>query len=278
MDFQILSIQGAILALTFFFCGIIDAVCGGGGLLSMPMFMAIGFPAHVVTGTNQCSIFFGSATSLARYVKAKRIHWPTAWLAGPLAVLGAFLGARLNLIMPERILEIVMIVLLPIVTIVILMKPNFGTVNRVHELGRRQYVLASLFIGIVIGGYQGFYGAGSGTFFFRSIGGLFRAGCSAYRRERSPAGPAGGTARFGYGDLILQYFAGNFRRHQRSVAGLAGWRGGHCAECIAVFSGVRAVTSFYPAEFSGSVLLAVQRQYGHTQRAQWSHVRPGCGA
>ena len=165
MEFQILSMQGAILACTFFFCGIIDAVCGGGGLLSMPMFMSIGFPAHMVTGTNQCSIFFGSATSLIRYTKAKRIHWPTAWLAGPLAVLGASLGARLNLIMPERILEIVMIALLPVVTGIILMKPNFGAENRVQELSKRQYVLSSLFIGLVIGCYQGFYGAGSGTFF-----------------------------------------------------------------------------------------------------------------
>ena len=165
MGFQILSLQGAVLALTFFFCGIIDAVCGGGGLLSMPMYMAIGFPAHVVTGTNQCSIFFGGATSLLRYMKAKRIHWPTAWLAGPLAILGAFLGARLNLIMPERILEIIMIVLLPVVTVIILMKPNFGAENRVHELTKQQYVFGSLFIGLVIGGYQGFYGAGSGTFF-----------------------------------------------------------------------------------------------------------------
>lgn len=165
MDFQIWSIQGAILALTFFFCGVIDAVCGGGGLLSMPMYLAIGFPAHVVTGTNQCSIFFGGATSLARYARAGRIHWPTAWLAGPLAIVGAYLGARLNLIMPERMLEIIMIVLLPVVTLVILMKPNFGAENRVQELTKRQYVLASLFIGVIIGGYQGFYGAGSGTFF-----------------------------------------------------------------------------------------------------------------
>ena len=165
MEFQILSLQGAILACTFFFCGVIDAVCGGGGLLSMPMFMSIGFPAHMVTGTNQCSIFFGAATSLWRYTKAKRIHWPTAWLAGPLAVVGAFLGARLNLIMPERILEIVMIVLLPVVTAVILAKPDFGAENRVAELTKKQYVLASLFIGLVIGCYQGFYGGGSGTFF-----------------------------------------------------------------------------------------------------------------
>ena len=165
MEFQVLSMQGAILACTFFFCGVIDAVCGGGGLLSMPMFMAIGFPPHMVTGTNQCSIFFGAATSLIRYMKAGCIHWQTAWLAGPLAIVGAFLGARLNLIMPERILEIVMIVLLPIVALIILFKPSFGAENRVHTLTRMQYLLASLFIGLVIGGYQGFYGAGSGTFF-----------------------------------------------------------------------------------------------------------------
>ena len=165
MDFQILSVQGAILACTFFFSGIIDAVCGGGGLLSLPMFMTIGFPAHMVTGTNHCSIFFGSATSLARYMKAGRIHWKTAWLAGPLAIIGAFLGARLNLILPERILEIVMIVLLPIVTIVILAKPTFGAENHVDTLSRTQHIFASLFIGLLIGGYQGFYGAGSGTFF-----------------------------------------------------------------------------------------------------------------
>lgn len=165
MEFSIFSTTGLILAVTFFFCGVIDAVCGGGGLLSMPMYLAVGFPPHMVTGTNQCSIFFGGATSLIRYAKAGRIHWPTAWLAGPLAVLGAFLGARLNLIMPERVLEIIMLLLLPVVTLVILFKPTFGAQNRVSELTKRQYILASLFIGLVIGGYQGFYGAGSGTFF-----------------------------------------------------------------------------------------------------------------
>ena len=165
MDFQVLSIQGIILSLTFFFAGIIDAVCGGGGLLSMPMFMAIGFPAHMVTGTNQCSIFFGGATSLARYMRAGCIHWPTALITGPLAILGAFLGARLNLIMPERILEIIMIVLLPVVTLIILFKPTFGEENHVNELSAARKILSALIIGLVIGAYQGFYGAGSGTFF-----------------------------------------------------------------------------------------------------------------
>ena len=156
MDFQVMSIQGAVLSLTFFFAGIIDAVCGGGGLLSMPMFMAIGFPAHVVTGTNQCSIFFGGATSLARYMRAGKIHWPTAIVTGPLAILGAFLGARLNLIMPERILEIIMIILLPVVTLIILLKPAFGEENHVNDLSGARKILAALVIGLMIGAYQGF--------------------------------------------------------------------------------------------------------------------------
>ena len=165
MEFSIWSIQGLLLGVTFFFSGVIDAVCGGGGLLSMPMYMAVGFPAHYVTGTNQCSIFFGGVTSLARYMKAGRIHWPTALITGPLAILGAFLGAKLNLILPERILEIVMVLLIPVAAAVILAKRDFGSENHVDELSSGRKVLGALFIGLVVGAYQGFYGAGSGAFF-----------------------------------------------------------------------------------------------------------------
>ena len=164
-SFSVLSVRGALLAATFFFSGVIDAVCGGGGLLSMPMYLTLGFPPHLVTGTNQCSIFLGGATSLARYMKGGHIHWPSALPAAPLAIAGAFLGARLNLFLPERYLEMVMIVLLPIVAAVILFKPDFGAENRVGGISRRRILTGALVIGLAVGAYQGFYGAGSGTFF-----------------------------------------------------------------------------------------------------------------
>lgn len=165
MDFSVFSIQGLILGLTFFFSGVIDAVCGGGGLLSMPMYMAVGFPPHYVTGTNQCSIFFGGVTSLLRYMRGGHVHWPTALITGPLAVIGAFLGARLNLVLPERVLEIVMVLLIPVAAAVILTKRSFGEKNRVDTLSGRRKLLGAVFIGLVVGAYQGFYGAGSGAFF-----------------------------------------------------------------------------------------------------------------
>jgi len=165
MNFTVFSLQGLLLGVTFFFSGIIDAVCGGGGLLSMPMYMAVGFPAHYVTGTNQCSIFFGGVTSLARYMRGGHIHWPTALVTGPLAIVGAFLGAKLNLVLPERVLEIIMVLLIPVAAAVILTKRNFGDENHVEEISAHRKWLGALLIGLVIGAYQGFYGAGSGAFF-----------------------------------------------------------------------------------------------------------------
>lgn len=165
MEFALMSLPGAALCVTFFFSGIIDAVCGGGGLLTLPMFMAVGFPAHFVTGTNQCAIFCGSATSLARFAKNAHIHWPTALLTVPFAVIGAALGSRLNLMLPEQWLELVMTLLVPVVAVVLLIKRSFGAENHVETLSRFRRVLSALGIGLVVGAYQGFYGAGSGTFF-----------------------------------------------------------------------------------------------------------------
>lgn len=165
MTFEMFSLSGVILCIAFFFAGIIDAVCGGGGLLTLPMFISIGFPAHFVTGTNQCSILFGNATSLARFAKSGRVHWRSALIAVPFAIIGANLGSRLNMMLPENWLEIIMAMLVPVVAVVVLTKKDFGSDNQIGSLSSLQRIAFSIFIGLVIGCYQGFYGAGSGTFF-----------------------------------------------------------------------------------------------------------------
>ena len=165
MEFSVFSLQGAVLCAAFFLAGIIDAVCGGGGLLTLPMFMTTGFPVHLITGTNQCSIIFGSATSLVRFARTGHVHWPSALVTIPFAIIGAALGARLNILLPERWLEIIMIVLIPLVAAVVLFRRTFGSENHVDELSRTRGMVSAVIIGLVIGMYQGFYGAGAGMFF-----------------------------------------------------------------------------------------------------------------
>ncbi len=154
-----------IISLTFFLAGIVDAICGGGGLLTIPVFMLTGFPVHFITGTNMCSTSVGNIANLAIFARRKQIHYHSALTALPFAIAGAFLGARLNLMIPERYLEMIMVALVPIIALVIFLKKDFGSDNRIDTLSKRRVFINSLLIGLVIGCYQGFYTVGAGAFY-----------------------------------------------------------------------------------------------------------------
>ncbi|MBR2834694.1 MAG: sulfite exporter TauE/SafE family protein [Coriobacteriales bacterium] len=160
----VLSLAGVLLCAASFLAGLIDAISGGGGLISLPTFMAVGFPAHYIMGTSQCSTIPGCVIALIQFALKKKIHWPSAIICIPACMVGAFLGARLNIITPEHILRIIMIVLVPIVAVVVLSKHDIGAENRVDTLSPKRLVITNILIGLILGTYQGFYGAGSGTF------------------------------------------------------------------------------------------------------------------
>lgn len=154
-----------IMSIAFFFAGIIDAVSGGGGLLTLPTFILTGFPVHLIAGTNQCSCLLGGFTALFKYIKSGHVYWFTAVTAGINAVIGSVLGARLNLILPAKYLQIIMILILPIVAVFILANKNMGEKNETDTLTIKQLAIRSVLIGLILGAYTGFYGAGGGSFF-----------------------------------------------------------------------------------------------------------------
>lgn len=184
MDFNILSFSSVVLAFAFFIAGVIDAVCGGGGLITLPAMISIGIPVHNVTPTNQCAASFGAVVAFWRYLKNGKIYWPAALIATPTAIIGSYFGARLNQIVPESILKIIMVVLIPVVAIFVFIKKDSDDISRPESLSKSSLIMRSLFIGLIIGGYQGFYGAGSGAFFLLAFNLLIRldlitaSGCS----------------------------------------------------------------------------------------------------
>lgn len=153
----------------FFLTGLVDAVCGGGGLISIPVLMMTGIPPHTVIGTNQSVAGTGLLASFLKYRKTGYIYWPVALSAAPTVLLGAVLGAQMNLMVPERLLQILLIILVPVVAIVVLTNRDFGTENRIETLANRQMILRAMIIGLIVGIYQGFYGAGSGTFMILAL-------------------------------------------------------------------------------------------------------------
>ncbi|MGH8355194.1 MAG: TSUP family transporter [Pseudomonas sp.] len=85
----------AILALVAFIAGFIDAIAGGGGLLTIPALLTAGLPPHLVLGTNKLCATFGSATASYTFYRRKLFD-PQQWRNALLGTaIGALLGAAL---------------------------------------------------------------------------------------------------------------------------------------------------------------------------------------
>ena len=165
MGIELVSLQGALCCLAFFFAGIVDSITGGGGLITIPVMLAVGIPVHAITGTNQCAAWPGAAVAAVKFARSGNVHLRSALITLPFAVLGAYLGAKLNLLVPDTYLKIFMLVTVPVIAVFLFVNKRMGDDDRADEVPARAVAVRSAAIGLVLGGYQGFYGPGAGLFF-----------------------------------------------------------------------------------------------------------------
>ena len=151
-----------LIGLGVFVASFVDAIGGGGGIISVPIYLVAGLPTHFALGTNKMSSGIGTAASTIRYLKHGFVDWSLALPSVLLAVVGAYLGTSLQLLADERILKYVLLIVLPVAAIFLLRKKSLPETNGELPLWKRRlFIWASSF---VIGTYDGFYGPGTGTF------------------------------------------------------------------------------------------------------------------
>lgn len=172
MDFQQLLPIWAVVCPLVFLAGLVDAVAGGGGLISLPAYLLAGLPPHAASATNKCGNVWGTLLATIRFIKQGQFHLKSSIAAAIMAVIGAYFGARLNLIMSEQILYYLMIAVVPILAAFLLLKRDFGTESKIDKMNPRTLIVLSGVIGFVFGGYDGFFGPGAGTFMMLAMTGL----------------------------------------------------------------------------------------------------------
>lgn len=145
------------------FAGAIDAVGGGGGLVTVPALLAAGLPPHLALGTNKGQSVFGSFAALSRYTHAGLVDQEAAALAFPLAVAGSAAGVALALAIRAEVLRPVVLVLLIAAAVVVLaVRPPVERGSGAPFGRRGDWIWAAAALGI--GAYDGFFGPGTGTF------------------------------------------------------------------------------------------------------------------
>lgn len=151
-----------ILCPLVFLAGFIDAIAGGGGLITLPAYMMIGLPSHTAIATNKLSSTMGTCISTINYAKEGYINIKRSFFCIVFAFLGSWAGANLVLLIPENIFSIIMIVLLPVIAVYVLKNKTLET-NKSSYFEKKTVVLCIL-IAFTVGMYDGFYGPGTGTF------------------------------------------------------------------------------------------------------------------
>jgi len=106
-----------IICPLIFLASLIDAVAGGGGLISLPAYLLAGIPPHNAIATNKLSSGIGTCASTARFIKNKCVDWPTAIPSAALAILGSIAGAKLVLAIDEMVVRYIMLAILPVITL-----------------------------------------------------------------------------------------------------------------------------------------------------------------
>lgn len=162
-------VQLLILCPLLFLAGFGDAIAGGGGTISLPAFMLIGLPTSAALGSNKMVMSLGTMTSVYQYGKNGRIVWATALSAALGSFLGAMSGAKVTLLAGDRVMNIVLLILLPAVFLFLCLRKSFGGGEfQPKPATLRSCALAAL-CGLMIGFYDGFFGPGAGTFYIMAL-------------------------------------------------------------------------------------------------------------
>ena len=97
-----------------FLAGFVDAIGGGGGLISLPAYLFAGLPVHQAIATNKLSSSCGTCLSTARFLKHGLINLRLAVPAVAAAFGGSFLGARISLTVSEDVMKYILFIVLPL--------------------------------------------------------------------------------------------------------------------------------------------------------------------
>ena len=161
MALQVTPIMVLIVLPMVFLAAVVDAIAGGGGLISLPAYTLAGLNYDYASGNNKFSSTFGTLMATIRYARSGSIRYKPALIAAALALPGSWLGTRAAMALGNRFMHVFMVFAIPAVGVMVLLRRKEAPKPR--PFTRRQIPVCAA-IGLVIGFYDGFFGPGTGTF------------------------------------------------------------------------------------------------------------------
>lgn len=154
-----------VLGLVAFAAGWVDAIAGGGGLVSLPAIFLAGVPAHVALGTNKAQAICGTTVATLRYAWSGQVDFRRlrGWV--PLCLLGSALGTSAVLLLSPDLVKPLFLPVFLGLGLYMLRRSDVGAARRPELDTRPRFLVATALI-FAVGFYDGFFGPGTGVFLF----------------------------------------------------------------------------------------------------------------
>jgi uncharacterized protein len=157
-----------------FLAGFVDAIAGGGGLITLPLLIvAVGNPVGAIA-SNKIVGTIGALCALWVYRRAGHLDWRkgvrfTAWV-----VVGSLCGSSLTPWIPTQVLRWAVVLICPVILWLVWKKDSL--IGEILPAGHRPRVSHSKLacVGIACGFYDGAFGPGGGTFMFLALLGVVK--------------------------------------------------------------------------------------------------------
>ena len=153
----------AFLVLSGFLAAFIDSVVGGGGLISIPALLFTGLPPSTAIATNKLASSMGALTSTISFIKSGKVNFRLVSKLFPLTVIGSFFGAYVVKHISSQVLKPLVLVLLITVAIYTILKKDWGKDSTYEGMNWKRGAAFAVTV-FIIGFYDGFFGAGTGSF------------------------------------------------------------------------------------------------------------------
>lgn len=153
--------------LVFFFAlailaGVIDAIAGGGGLITIPFLLVAGIPPIHAISTNKMGGVGGSLASSLHFIRIGEVNLKRSFPMMLSSFLGALLGGIVLTKVNSDFLSYIIPFLLIGFSLYFLFSPSLGELDKKSLISPALY---GFFVASSIGFYDGFFGPGTGTFF-----------------------------------------------------------------------------------------------------------------
>lgn len=152
-----------IICVLGFLAAAVDAIAGGGGLISLPALLMVGVPPHLALGTNKFAASLASLNSSITFARSGKVHFTLVKWQIPFTFIGAALGVWAVLSVSSEFLNKAVLILILLVGIYTMAHKNLGLENKFQGLNANNMVIGCLFA-LSLGFYDGFFGPGTGSF------------------------------------------------------------------------------------------------------------------